>query len=236
MLTITSPYPRQVNQMVLPSKQYYPVQIQATINETNSALNTIGAALDWNDGTPPVNFTPGPKPLVIDETRNLFVGSYFVTLLAWNYLDPEPQQLAAYFSIQIEPEQVIPTPDTYLFGPILPMDDGFPNATEWNFSMGANMQVLKSSVKMLLITSKGERLMLPTYGTGLRRIVFEPNDGVVAGIIQQEIDEALNQWEPRVALESIAVERPDPRSVLVNARFVSKINQSSFSLALPFTQ
>ena len=235
MLTITCNLAKQENLMVLPGRNYGSVHVIAVVTDSNPAINMVGASLDWNDGTPPVQFTPGHKPISLDMTRNLRLGTYFITILAWNYLQPTPNQTAYYSTVTIQPEQLVPTVDKYLFGPILPMDDGFPNEQEWNLDTGFNLDVLKSSVKMLLITSKGERVMNPTYGTNLRRAVFEPNDGNVQSLIQQEIDEAINQFEPRVSLESLEVLRPSPREVLVNAIFLSKMNQATFNLSLPFT-
>ena len=236
MPLITAITPVSSSYMVLPGKTYYPVRIQATVTEPNLALTTVAAALDWNDGQPPTQYAPGSAPLTVDETRTLALGSYFITLMAWNYLQPVPQRVALYFSVQVQPEQIVTQPQTYLFGPILPTDSGSPNAEQWNFNIGTNLKVLASSVKMLLITTKGERVMQPTYGTLLRRIVFEPNDSAVESVARQEIDEALNQFEPRVSLEALNVARISSREVRLDAKFLSKLDQTSFQLSLPFTQ
>ncbi len=235
MIVITSSLAKQTNQMVLPGKQFGTINLRATVTETNPLLTAVGASIDWNDGTPPVKFGPA-LPLNINVSRNLFIGTYFITLSAHNFLSPTPQTTAAYFNVEIQPEQIVPAPQLFLFGPILPMDDGFPNASQWNFDSGSDIQVLKSSVKMLLITAKGERVMQPTYGTSLRRIVFEPNTSSITTVIRQEIDEALAQFEPRVVLNSFDVQRLPTKDVLVKAQFLSKINQNSFSLTLPFSQ
>lgn len=237
MVTITTSTAKQSIFTVLAGKSFFPVRIQASVTETNPALTRVGATLDWNDGTPPVVFTPG-KPITIDVTRNLFLGTYYITLSAFNYLQPQPQRTSIYFSVEIQPQQILAVPQDYLFGPILPMDNAFPNAQQWNFNVGTNLDVLKSSVKMLLITTKGERIMQPTYGTLLRRALFEPSTDSISTVIQQEITEALTQFEPRVALQTFDIQKADPggRSILVNASFLSKISQSTFSLELPFTQ
>jgi hypothetical protein len=234
MLSIAPTGPR-VNYTVLPGKNYYPLRISAVVSETNAAYTQLAATLDWNDGNPPVALGPALKPLSVDLTRQLTVGAYFVTLHAWNYRQPVPDQAYAYFSVEIQPEQVVTQPDAYLYGPILPRDNGAPNASEWSFNLASNLQVLASSVKMLLITAKGERLMLPTYGTSLRRMVFESDASAVAGIAQQEISDALAQFEPRVSLETLNVQRLSDREILLRASFLSKSTQSTFAIALPFT-
>jgi phage baseplate assembly protein W len=35
---------------------------------------------------------------------------------------------------------------------------------------------IKADLLQLLLTNPGERVMLPTYGTPLRKLIFEPND------------------------------------------------------------
>lgn len=235
MVTITTTLAKQITQMVLPGKQYGAVTISATVSDNNASVNNVEATLNWNDGTPPVVFSPA-RTININSTRNLAIGTYFITIAAQNFLQPTPQQTAAYFTVDVQPEQIAPQPSLFLFGPILPMDDGFPNPEQWNFNVGNDLQILKSSVKMLLITNKGERIMVPPYGTNLRRVVFEPNTDSITSLIRQEIDEALNQYEPRVSLDTFTVKRIGPRDVLVNTTFLSKINQASFSLSLPISQ
>jgi uncharacterized protein len=232
MLTITSPLARQTTIMAFPGKGFSSLEFQATVTDTNPALSRVAASLDWNNGTPPIDFGPGPKPLVIDATRTLSVGSYYLTLTAWNFADV-PGTISAYYQVEVQPSQVVPQRHNFLFGPILPLDNGAPNASTWNFDLGTNISVLASSVKMLLITTKGERIMQPTYGTLLRKAVFEPNDGSVTATVQQEITSAIAQFEPRVSLESLAVKRISARELAVSASFLSKMNQSSFSLAFP---
>lgn len=237
MVSISSTTARHLLFTALVNRNYFPVEIIASIAETNPALTRVGATLDWNDGTPLVVFPPG-NPISINVTRNLPIGNYFITLTAFNYAQPAPQTTSIHFSVEIQPQQIVPVSQSYLFGPILPLDNEFPNAAQWSFNLSNNLTVLKSSVKMLLLTTKGERIMLPSYGTLLRRIIFDPSGNSVSATIQQEITDALSQFEPRVTLSSFEVQRADPggRSYLVNATFLSKISQAVFSLALPFSQ
>lgn len=46
---------------------------------------------------------------------------------------------------------------------------------------------------------------LPTFGTPLRRLVFEPNDAGLEFKAKQMIATAIKQWEPRVAIQQIDV-------------------------------
>ncbi len=64
---------------------------------------------------------------------------------------------------------------------------------------------IKSDMLTLLLTNPGERVMLPNFGTPLRRILFEQNDGVAASRVRQMIINSLKQWEPRIAITQVEV-------------------------------
>lgn len=68
---------------------------------------------------------------------------------------------------------------------------------------------VRESIRVILLTEQRERVMLPEFGGGLGRFLFEPNDVSTRALIQDRIATALERWEPRVALESVSVD-PDP--------------------------
>ncbi|HWS56477.1 MAG TPA: GPW/gp25 family protein [Pyrinomonadaceae bacterium] len=69
---------------------------------------------------------------------------------------------------------------------------------------------VREAVQVILLTEWNERLMLPEFGGGLGRFLFEPNNVTTRHLMQERIAKALAQWEPRVAVESVEVEE-DPR-------------------------
>lgn len=62
---------------------------------------------------------------------------------------------------------------------------------------------IKSNIKSLLLTQKGERLMQPTFGSDLKRYLFEPITSNLDSLIEDSIMEAINTWMPYVTVESI---------------------------------
>ncbi len=67
-----------------------------------------------------------------------------------------------------------------------------------------------NSVKNLILTNYYERLFQPQIGSGLRGLLFEPVDSLVAASIEREIVEAINNYEPRARVSSVtAVPSPD---------------------------
>jgi phage baseplate assembly protein W len=58
---------------------------------------------------------------------------------------------------------------------------------------------------VLLLTNPGERVMLPEYGTPLRKLFFEPNDASLAEQARQVVINSIKLWEPRIAVTNIEV-------------------------------
>ncbi len=67
---------------------------------------------------------------------------------------------------------------------------------------------IKADLLQLLLTNPGERVMLPEYGTPLRRLVFEPNDPGLSNKARNMIIDSINRWEPRIAVRQIDVQAP----------------------------
>lgn len=57
----------------------------------------------------------------------------------------------------------------------------------------------------LLLTNPGERVMLPNYGTPLKRLIFEQNDEASSFTAKDMIAQSIALWEPRVAITNITV-------------------------------
>jgi phage baseplate assembly protein W len=213
------------------------VPIVCTIDESDTSLpfRLVQGIVDWNDGTLPATYSSTSGSLAISITRNLRIGSYVITVTGINSRAPTPDAVKTTFRVDVVPLAIVGEPLNHVFGPILPKDDGYPNKEQWMFNIGSDLEVLASSIKMLLITAKGERIMNPDYGTDLRRIIFELNVGAIESVIQQEIVSALNTFEPRASVHSIQVDRTtDSRTVTVSATFLSKLSSQPFDINLQF--
>lgn len=53
---------------------------------------------------------------------------------------------------------------------------------------------VRGEIIQLLLTNQAERPFLPSFGGGLRRLVFEGNDDVTAGLAKATISQALSYW------------------------------------------
>jgi phage baseplate assembly protein W len=65
---------------------------------------------------------------------------------------------------------------------------------------------VRQEIIQLLLTNPGERPFLPSFGGGLRRLVFEGNNDVTAGLAKAGISQALSYWlKARVEVTSLDV-------------------------------
>jgi phage baseplate assembly protein W len=71
---------------------------------------------------------------------------------------------------------------------------------------------VSGEIIQLLLTNPGERPFLPAFGGGLRRLVFERNDDVSAGLSKALVSHALSRWlGQRVKVESLEVTADESR-------------------------
>lgn len=95
---------------------------------------------------------------------------------------------------------------------------------------------VRESIRIILLTEPGERLMREGFGCGLRQFLFEPNTATTRQLIRERVTEAIQRWEPRVSLEGVEVE-PDPDSprlvgIIISFRLVATQALGRMSLAL----
>jgi uncharacterized protein len=65
-------------------------------------------------------------------------------------------------------------------------------------------------VKQLLLTNPGERVCLPEFGCGLRRLVFAPHDANLDATTQMLVQQALGRWLAReIAVRQVRVLPPE---------------------------
>ncbi|HET7332117.1 GPW/gp25 family protein [Dyella sp.] len=69
---------------------------------------------------------------------------------------------------------------------------------------------IAESLRILLSTTPGERVMLPAYGCDLRRMVFEEISEQAITEIKDMVRKAILFFEPRVTLNRIDAQLVDP--------------------------
>jgi hypothetical protein len=72
------------------------------------------------------------------------------------------------------------------------------------FTMNKSMiQEIKQNFKMLLLTEKGERVMNPDYGVGLKRFLFENNTINWQTQVSDTINSQVGTYMPYISIRAI---------------------------------
>jgi phage baseplate assembly protein W len=98
---------------------------------------------------------------------------------------------------------------------------------------------VRESIRIILLTEENERIRLERFGGGLSRFLFEPNTATTRQLIRDRIQRALAEWEPRIRVESVAVD-PDPNDeeaaiATITYRLVATRALERVSLAVALT-
>ena len=80
----------------------------------------------------------------------------------------------------------------------------------WAWSSGS--ENIQQSIKLILQTELSERVMLPNFGSGLKKMLFQPNTVKTHSLIEEMIINALTHWERRIKVTSVEV-AGDPAEV-----------------------
>lgn len=95
---------------------------------------------------------------------------------------------------------------------------------------------LDRSMRLVLMTAPGERLMRPQFGCRIWELLFEPVTANLLGLINEAVRDALAQWEPRVTVDDVDA-RPDPdQQSLVHIRVDYRVRATNDrrNLVYPF--
>ena len=69
-----------------------------------------------------------------------------------------------------------------------------------------NENAIARAVRNIVLTSPGEKLFNPEFGSSISEILFENVDDITAISIQDEISSSLKNYEPRVELINVDVD------------------------------
>ena len=85
----------------------------------------------------------------------------------------------------------------------------------WSFPLGTDAtggvalvtreREIEQAIRLILGTACGERPMRPEFGCRIHDHVFGPATSATAGQIAYDVREALERWEPRIAVREVGV-------------------------------
>ena len=95
---------------------------------------------------------------------------------------------------------------------------------------------IEQSLRILLLTTLGDRVMRPTFGCAAPRLVFSPGSVQYLRLLETTVREAVRDWEPRVTIDDVSAEalRNDETHVNVNIDYRIRGINTKFNLVFPF--
>lgn len=118
--------------------------------------------------------------------------------------------------------------------------------TGWNFpptfrrefygvEMLSGVDDVQSSIRIILETITGERVMLPTFGCNLQPHVFDSMTVQNISLIQKIVFEALTYHEPRIKVGEITSIADQPSGVLtLNIPYTIITTNTRYNYVYPF--
>ncbi len=97
---------------------------------------------------------------------------------------------------------------------------------------------VEQSLRTLLLTIHGERVMRPDFGTALQRYVFAPGSTQNLRLLETAIWDAVRDWEPRVDLDDVRAEMSDDTgtdtTAIVSISYRVRQSNTQQNLVFPF--
>jgi phage baseplate assembly protein W len=102
--------------------------------------------------------------------------------------------------------------------------------------MVADEASVEQSVRIILDTALGERVMEPDFGCRIQELVFAPLSATTYHLVAHQVKKALERWEPRIRVEDVtATGDPARRGVmLVSIAYVVRSKNQRRNLVYPF--
>ena len=88
-------------------------------------------------------------------------------------------------------------------------------------STSTTIEAVKNNIKNLVSTEKGERLMQPTFGLGIKKYLFNPFTDETILNIQTDISDTFNFWLPFVQIKDLEVSMNESDSIGKNKMLIN---------------
>ena len=110
--------------------------------------------------------------------------------------------------------------NNYAVGITLPIQRGEDGYFRQSFR---TFDQIRSNLKNLLLTKKGERIFQPEFGSGLHDLLFNPATEKFEEDLENTINDAIAQWLPYIVVEDINIdiskEQTDNNQAKVSLKF-----------------
>jgi len=95
---------------------------------------------------------------------------------------------------------------------------------------------IEQAIELILATAPGERPMRPEFGCGVHEFVFDSIDAATVGKMELAIRDALDRWEPRVAVQTVEFDLSgvDRGLLMIDIGYRVRVTNTLRNLVYPF--
>ena len=103
-------------------------------------------------------------------------------------------------------------------------------------SMSSAEDDISESIRIILRTNLGERVMLPEFGTAAGDFIFSDNSAERIAALESTVQEALEQWEPRIYdIEVSALDNGGNKGYIeISIKYTVRTTNNQFNMVYPF--
>jgi phage baseplate assembly protein W len=95
---------------------------------------------------------------------------------------------------------------------------------------------IAESIRIIIGTTKGERVMRPSFGSGIHKFLFGLTDSTTISMLKSEVKESIIEWEARVGDIEVDAEldRNQSGKLLVTITYRVRSTNNMHNLVFPF--
>ena len=107
--------------------------------------------------------------------------------------------------------------------------------TKGLFAAETDINLIEGNIIQILGTRKGERVMLPLFGSRILDFIHEPLDHITCALLRFELIDAISMWEKRIILDrknTTITPYPEEFRVKASLRYYLKTYNQNQNLVL----
>ena len=94
-----------------------------------------------------------------------------------------------------------------------------PHPSSGDLVLKKDNDAVKRSIRNIMLTNNYERPFKPNFGANLRALLFELADDITKFEIRKQITEAIEDFEPRVAIDEIYLNQDRNNRMYINIHY-----------------
>jgi phage baseplate assembly protein W len=103
-------------------------------------------------------------------------------------------------------------------------------------ALASGARDIEQSIRIILGTRPGERVMRPEFGCRANEMLFEPRNSATETRMQQYVEQALRRWEPRIEVQEVNVFADEALdgALMVEINYIIGATHNERSIVYPF--